>query len=195
MRPFRRLLLLAIVAASALSAQAWADCSSNVLTVTSPFFNYHAGDVITDPNAIALVLTGPYYASVSRCGAAAIPITPTAPIAGSGIDGSANSPAIPVVGGNLGATGLNANFVLLTTAPASPTRLSVDFNNLSGGSVVLVRDDGTATAGTAPTNATLMAFAGGSGTGAQGGSWSSQTFKGRVSVYGPAGAFVSLSQD
>ena len=52
--------------------------------------------------------------------------------------------------------------------------------------IAVVRDDGTAAAAAAPTNASVFALAGGSIAGAQGGSWNSQTFKGRIQIYAPA---------
>jgi hypothetical protein len=113
-----------------------------------------------------------------------------------GKDFSANHPQIPNVGANFGASGPYASYVLIATVPVNPSRLAVDVENNSGAQIVIVLDDGTAAAGGAPANATAFALAGGSGTGAQGGSWVSETEKGRVQVYAPsAAAQVAVRQN
>jgi hypothetical protein len=109
-----------------------------------------------------------------------------------GHDYSANQPAIPVVGQPFGTTGIYANYVLLTTVPASLARNNVEVLNPSGAQIIAVLDDGTAASGSAPNNATIVPLGGGSGAGAQGGDWSDQTFKGRLQIYAPSAlAFVS----
>ncbi|HDR9132617.1 TPA: hypothetical protein QDA91_003754 [Burkholderia vietnamiensis] len=114
----------------------------------------------------------------------------------SGTDYSSNKPTIPNVGAAFGASGPYANYVLVATVPASPTRNNIEVDNLSGGQIVVIRDDGTAATGSAPSNATVKSYAPGSTAGAQGGSWSSQTFKGRIQVYAPSStAFVAISVD
>ncbi len=105
-----------------------------------------------------------------------------------GVDYSANKPTLPNVGANFGSTGVYANYVLIATVPASSTRNEIEVENISGAQIVVVLDDGTATAGSQPNNATIKAYAGGATAGAQGGAWSSQAFKGRVQIYAPSAA-------
>jgi hypothetical protein len=103
-----------------------------------------------------------------------------------GHDYSANAPAPPNVGANFGASGPYANYVLIASVPANASRIGLDVENLSGAPIAIVLDDGTAANGSAPANASVFALAGGAGVGAQGGSWISQSEKGRVQVYAPA---------
>ncbi|HDR9029961.1 hypothetical protein [Burkholderia vietnamiensis] len=113
-----------------------------------------------------------------------------------GTDYSANKPTIPNVGAAFGASGPYANYVLVATVPASPTRNNIDIENISGAQIAVVRDDGTAANGAAPANASVFTLAGGASAGAQGGAWSSQTFKGRLQIYAPsAAAIVSVMVD
>ncbi len=109
-----------------------------------------------------------------------------------GRDYSANPPALPSVGANFSASGPYANYVLIQTIPASATRIAVDIENTSGAQIAIVRDDGSAANGAAPANASAFALGPGAAAGAQGGSWTSQTFKGRVQIYAPSStAFVA----
>jgi hypothetical protein len=86
--------------------------------------------------------------------------------------------------------------VLVATVAASTTRFNIDVENTSGAQIAIVRDDGTAAGGAAPVNASVFALAGGSSVGAQGGAWSSQTFKGRLQIYAPSsGAIVAVMGD
>jgi hypothetical protein len=103
-----------------------------------------------------------------------------------GKDYSANPPTPPNIGANFGATGPYANYVLIATVPASATRFLIDVENTSGAQVVIVRDDGVASGGVSPANASIFALGAGSGVGSQGGSWSSLTFKGRAQIYAPS---------
>lgn len=113
-----------------------------------------------------------------------------------GLDYSANKPILPNVGAAFAASGPYASYVLIATVPASPTRNNVDVENISGAQIAVVRDDGTAGSGAAPANASVFALGGGSAAGAQGGSWSSQTFKGRLQIYAPSSsAIVSVMVD
>jgi len=119
--------------------------------------------------------------------------TPAAPLyvvdAGTtGLDYSANKPTLPNVGANFAASGPYASYVLIATVPASATRNNVDIENTSGAQIAIIRDDGTAAGAAAPVNASVFALAGGSGAGAQGGAWSSQTFKGRLQIYSASSA-------
>ncbi|MGF7131892.1 hypothetical protein P3T40_003375 [Paraburkholderia sp. EB58] len=113
-----------------------------------------------------------------------------------GRDYSANKPALPAVGAAFGGSGPYANYVLVSTIPASTGRNNVDIENTSGAQIAVVRDDGTAAAGAAPNNASVFALVGGSAAGAQGGAWSSATFKGRLQIYAPVStAIVSVMVD
>ena len=94
-------------------------------------------------------------------------------------DSSANAAAVPISG-----------FVLLATVPMSQFRNAVEVQNQSASTIQVVRDDGAGTAGTI--SSILLA---GSGANAQGGGWSSTTFKGRIRVYGASGAQVSAFQE
>jgi hypothetical protein len=105
-----------------------------------------------------------------------------------GLDYSANKPTLPNVGANFAASGPYASYFLIATVPASATRNSVDIENTSGAQIAIIRDDGTAAAAAAPVNASVFALAPGAGVGAQGGSWSSMTFKGRLQIYAASSA-------
>lgn len=112
-----------------------------------------------------------------------------------GLDYSANKPSIPNVGAAFAASGPYASYVLIATIPAD-ARNNVDIENISGAQIAVVRDDGTAAGGAAPANASVFALGGGSAAGAQGGAWSSQTFKGRLQIYAPSStAIVSVMVD
>lgn len=113
-----------------------------------------------------------------------------------GTDYSVNKPTIPNVGDNFAASGPYASYVLLQTVEASAVRKNIEVLNTSGAQIVVIRDDGVVSAGAQPTNASLIALAGGAGVGSQGGSWYSRSFRGRLQVYAPsAGAFVTIMQD
>ena len=122
-----------------------------------------------------------------------------APSAGStGRDSRAGAPAAPNVGAAFG-PGLYAGYVVVTTRAANPARANIDVENCTGGPIVVVRDDGTAASGAAPANASVFALGGGVAPGAQGGAWSTTTFKGRLQIYAPTaltgGAFVTVMED
>lgn len=113
-----------------------------------------------------------------------------------GLDYSANKPAIPTVGSTFANSGPYASYVLVATVPALAARNNVDIENISGAQIAVVRDDGTQTTGNAPTNASVFAIGGGIAAGAQGGSWTSTTFKGRLQIYAPlSSAIVSVMVD
>ena len=97
---------------------------------------------------------------------------------GTGANYSVNPAAIPI-----------ATYVLLTTIPANPQRVSVEVQNQSASTIQVVRDDG----GGQEQVTTLLAPGGGAGS--QGATWHSLTFKGRVRVYGPTGSQVSACQE
>lgn len=123
----------------------------------------------------------------------------TTPHGTTGVDFSANAPSLPNVGANFGASGPYANYVLVKTIPANPFRVSVEVANLTGSSIAVIRDDGTAGSGAAPTHASIFALAGGAGPGQQGGGWTSSTFKGRLQLFTPAAltgsAFITTMED
>jgi hypothetical protein len=82
-----------------------------------------------------------------------------------------------------GGSGPFAAYILVASAAANASRANIDVENISGSQVVVVRDDGTAAAGSAPVNASWFLLAGG-GTGpSQGGAWSSTTFRGRIQLW------------
>jgi hypothetical protein len=126
-----------------------------------------------------------------------IPVAPQPLFRGStGRDYSANQPTPPNVGGNFGATGAYANYVLIATDPANPYRFSLDVENTSGAQIVVVLDDGTAASGSAPNNASVFTLAGGGTVGSQGASWTSQDEKGRIQVHAPSStAQVSVREN
>lgn len=120
----------------------------------------------------ALLIPAPTLAQVAVNG----PITVKR--AGStGVDYSANPAAVPIAG-----------YVLLSTIPATPARSYVEVQNQSPNTIQVVRDDG------AGNNLTSILLTG-VGPGQQGGGWPSDTFKGRVRVYGPAGSQIAAYQD
>lgn len=159
-----------------------ADVQPNI---GAPAFTiYPQGDprlINTSSNVWALAPSGYATVAVAASGAGILAASGSL-----GADNSANKPALPNVGANFGASGVYANYLLITTVPANPSRLSIDVENTSGAQIVIVRDDGTAASGAAPVNASAFVLAGGAAAGAQGGSWTSQTFKGRVQVYAPS---------
>ena len=89
------------------------------------------------------------------------------------------------------ATVPEATFVLLATIPINGNRSTVEVQNQSAALIQVVLDDGSGTAGT------ISSYLLGPGTGANtaGGVWNSQTFKGRVRVYGATGAQVMARQN
>lgn len=114
----------------------------------------------------------------------------------SGQDFSSNTPTLPAIGRSFGATGPFAGWVRVLTVPAQTSRLHIEINNLSGGKVLIIRDDGTAADGAIPQNASMIVMAGGSSTATEGATWTSSTFCGRIQVYAPAAnAFVSVAVD
>jgi hypothetical protein len=103
-----------------------------------------------------------------------------------GVDYSTNKPVLPSVGAGFSASGVYANYVLIATVGASPARDNLDIENTSGAQIAIVRDDGSASTGAPPSNASVFSLGGGAQVGAQGGAWTSQTFKGRVQIYAPS---------
>lgn len=103
-------------------------------------------------------------------------------------DFSVNNPAPPNIGAAFGTSGPYANYVWLQTVPADAQRSGVEVMNVSGAQIVLVLDDGTQAVGMPPDSVTLIPLAGGAAAGSQGGSWASDSFKGRVQIYAPSSA-------
>jgi hypothetical protein len=108
---------------------------------------------------------------------------------GADFSSSANHTALPAAIGatigtsTYGGSGPFAAYILVASAAANASRANIDVENISGSTVVVVRDDGTAAAASAPVNASWFLLAGG-GTGpSQGGAWSSTTFRGRVQLW------------
>jgi len=110
-----------------------------------------------------------------------------APIAGgTGTDWSQGAPNIPVVGSAF-TTGPYAGYVRIALIPANPGRANVEIHNPTGALLAVVRDDGTAANGAAPTNASVFPLGPGpGGAGSRGDVWQSTTFSGRLQVYAPA---------
>lgn len=94
-------------------------------------------------------------------------------------DFSANPATIPMSG-----------FVLLSTANINADRIGVEVQNQSAATIQVVLDDGHDSTGS---DVTILLQ--GAGAGAQGGGWSSTTFRGRVRLYGAAGAQVSAYEE
>jgi hypothetical protein len=88
-----------------------------------------------------------------------------------GIDHSANGPGVPPTGYT----------TLLVTIAVNPHRNYVEVQNQSTALVALVRDDGTGN------NQTVLMLAAASAGGGVGGDWTSDTFKGRLRIYGASG--------
>jgi hypothetical protein len=108
---------------------------------------------------------------------------------GADLSSPANNIALPSAVGTTigtstyGGSGPFAAYILVASAAANASRANIDVENVSGSQVVVVRDDGTAAAGSAPVNASWFLLAGG-GTGpSQGGAWSSTTFRGRIQLW------------
>ena len=164
-----------------------------ILTVTAPFAGYRIGDQISDPGTVAAILAGSNAGKVVKVGSGAIPtVSPSGAVLPNFVtstDASANAPTLPVIGAGFSSAPY-AGYVLVQTIPASAARLNIEIDNVSGSQIAVMRDDGTAATGAAPVNASVFPLAPGSGVGAQGGSWSSSTFKGRVQIYAPSAAAV-----
>lgn len=90
---------------------------------------------------------------------------------GAGADHSPNRPSLPPGG-----------LTLLTTIDANAARNRIEVQNQDVAQLILVRDDG------AGGNQTLIICDGAVATNAQGGGWSSTTFRGRLKIYGSSGA-------
>lgn len=100
----------------------------------------------------------------------------------SGIDHSVNASAVPF-----------GTFVLLVTINQNLKRNYIEVQNQSVGTIQLVRDD-PAPVGSG-TNVTSIMCAPASAVGAQGGGWNSNTFKGRLRIYGATGSQVAAYED
>jgi hypothetical protein len=115
---------------------------------------------------------------------------PVRPTGSTGTDYSANKPTLPVIGSGFGGSGPYHSYVLVATRAANATRNSIEVRNDSGEQIAVMLDDGTATSGNACANVSVFTLAGGNGAGSQGGSWVSQTERGRVQIF----ASVSTAQ-
>lgn len=85
-----------------------------------------------------------------------------------GTDHSSNPAPVPMTG-----------YSLLKAIPANPRRNLVGVQNQSTDTVQVVREDLTGA------NATSLILAGAATAGGEGGAWSSETFKGQISIYVP----------
>lgn len=152
---------------------------------------------IGDPDAIGGVVAvkgGSVAASVND-GAMVMVLRPDA--GGSvGVDYSANQPTLPVVGAAFAGSGPYASWVLVKTIPANAGRSNIEVQNMSGTPIALLRDDGVATAGSAPANASIWTLNPKVVAGPAGGEWKSRTFRGRLQIYAASsGAVVAAFID
>lgn len=111
---------------------------------------------------------------------AAPPAQPVYQWGGVNADVSSAQPTIPPV-----------STVVLATIPLNGNRASVEVQNQSAAMVYAVLDDGAATAGTI----SVILLLPGTGANTPGQVWNSNTFRGRVRVYGTTGAQVMARQN
>jgi len=105
-----------------------------------------------------------------------------------GHDYSANKPTLPNIGSNFAASGPYASYFLIATVPVTSNRVQVTVVNNAQTQIAVMRDDGTATNGNAPANASVFTLASGQ--------WASPYFKGRVQVFAASsGAQVACFTD
>lgn len=97
----------------------------------------------------------------------------------------------PVDTSSAPATVPEGGFSLLATVAINGNRASVEVQNQSAAMIQLVLDDGAATAGTISS----VLLSPNTGANTAGSIWNSNTFKGRVRVYGAAGAQVMARQN
>ena len=191
--------LLIATAGSTVEVQNWSGSPARIIEAADkPLPSFVEGQLLDGDDCYRKYdapLVGNLYAiaSLARMTMLEVQLIGAASAAGSaGIDYSANAPALPLIGAAFGSSGPYANYVLVRTIPADPTRKNVDVENTSGAQIVIMRDDGTAPSGGTPTNASLIPLTGatdmsGAGmVGSQGGAWSSATFKGRLQIYAPS---------
>ena len=108
-------------------------------------------------------------------------------------DYSSNKPTLPNIGANFASSGPYSGYILISTVPASPSRIAIDVENISGSQIAILIDDGTASNGSAPANASVFSLGGGGTVGSQGGSWTSSSERGRIQVFAPSSsAIVSI---
>ncbi len=101
----------------------------------------------------------------------------------------ANRPTPPNVGANFGSSGTFANYTLYATVPkpvAPVVRYAVRIQNLSTCPALVLQDDGTASAGSAPSNASFWVLNPAQSAGTAGTIYASPTDKGRDQVYVPS---------
>lgn len=91
---------------------------------------------------------------------------------------TASPPSVPI-----------ATYVLLATIPEGPMRANVAVQNQSAATIQVVRGDPSGN------NQVSILLASGGAAGAQGASWDSNTFKGRVLIYGPSGSQIAAWED
>jgi hypothetical protein len=142
-----------------------------------------------DPVNIAAIqsVKGPNAPTASTDGAAVVLIRPDC--GGSiGTDFSINEPSWPLVGSSFTSGGLYSSWALLTTVPANQNRNKVIADNMSGAPILCLCDDGSASSGLAPVNATGFVLNPKVGTGPEGGHYESTTFRGRLQFYGASSA-------
>jgi hypothetical protein len=148
-----------------------------------------SSSIVAALKAIWTALTGTVKTQLQAGTAAIGSVSVSNGSVGADFSSNANHTALPAAVGatigtsTYGGSGPFAAYVLVASAAANASRANIDVENVSGSQVVVVRDDGTAAAGSAPVNASWFLLAGG-GTGpSQGGAWSSTTFRGRVQLW------------
>lgn len=153
---------------------------------------YRQTTTLGDPTAIGSVqsVKAANTLATASDGAAVVIVRPDSG-GSTGLDFSANKPTLPNVGADFPGSGPYASWVLIATVPASAGRRNVEVQNMSASQILLVRDDGTASSGAAPVNASAFTLNARVTTGPEGGGWRSHTFRGRLQIYA-AGSGASV---
>lgn len=159
---------------------------------------YRQTVTVGDPTAIGSVQTvrAGNSSPTGADGAAVVVIRPDTG-GSTGTDASANAPSWPNVGSNFGGGNpLYPSWALLATVAANTTRANVTVDNMSDAPILCLRDDGTATSGNPPTNATGFTLNPKVSAGPEGGHFESRTFRGRLQIFGASSSqFVAISTD
>lgn len=132
---------------------------------------------ITIANGIPTTGTGTV-STIDNLLALGVPVKGT-----TGLDYSSGKPTLPLVAANFAASGPYASYYLIATVQANTARNCISVENTSNDQIAIIRDDGVAANGATANNASVWSLAGATTIGGQGGSWSSNTFRGRIQVY------------
>ncbi len=170
------------------------DCAQLVNGATN--IVYRQTTTLGDPANISAVQTvrlGDANAIQSDC-AAVVLLRPDG-LGSLGADYSQNTPSYPNVGSNF-TSGIFSGWYLIATVPVNLTRAKIMIDNMDTNQMLVVFDDGTATTGQAPTNATGFLLNPKVTTGPEGGHFESTTKRGRAQIYSSnSGAWISASVD